>query len=103
MDRETHDRLKDQLYARIDSDPLFRARVKAQPKQALLEMGFDVPRDVRVQTIEETEKDWVVFLPWQVNELSERQLEAAVGGTMGAPVPMAATDKDYHKPCFCTW
>lgn len=102
MNQETHDRLKAQLYARIESDPSFRARVKERPKQVLLELGFDVPRDTKVQTIEETENNWVVLLPWQVNELSERQLETAVGGSAGSMGPMGAkTDQIYHLPCFC--
>ena len=92
MTREEHDKVKAKILAKVWTDETYKARLFANPRAAMREVGFEVPEGIEVQVVEETEKKWVVFLPPRPEgELSEEQLQAVAGGQI------------YHNADFSTY
>ena len=60
-------------------DPELRARVKADPKTALAEEGVDLPFD-EARVVEDTPETTHIALTAPNAELSDEQMETAVGG-----------------------
>ena len=64
------------------NDPEFRAKAQANPKAALAEKGLDLPFD-EVKVVEDTPETTHIVLTDPNTELSDEQLETAVGGFGG--------------------
>ncbi len=70
-----------QLIAKAWSDEEFKARLKADPKAAMKEVGIDAPEGVEVEVVESTqEKAYLVIPPKPVGELSDEDLDNVAGG-----------------------
>jgi hypothetical protein len=95
LTREEHDKVKAKILAKVWTDEAYKARLFSNPIAAMREVGFEVPKGIEVQVVEETEKKWVVFLPPRPEgDLSEQQLEAVAGGV---------EPTQYHKADFSIW
>ena len=72
-----------QLIAKAWTDEDFKARLKADPKAALKEVGMDVPEGVEIEVVESTqEKAYLVIPPKPVGELSDEDLDKVAGGEL---------------------
>jgi len=70
-----------QLIAKAWTDEAFKARLKADPKAAMKEVGMDVPAGVEIEVVESTqEKAYLVIPPQPVGELSDEDLDKVAGG-----------------------
>ena len=71
-----------QLIKQAWTDEAFKARLKADPKAAMKEVGIDVPEDHTVH-VHETAPDehHLVIPPKPVGELSDEDLDKVAGGT----------------------
>ena len=71
-----------QLIAKAWTDEAFKARLKADPKAAMKEVGMDVPEGVEIEVVESTqEKAYLVIPPKPVGELSDEDLDQVAGGS----------------------
>jgi len=70
-----------QLVARAWRDAAFKARLMANPKAVLHEMGLAVPAGVEVEVVENTAQKITLVLPAAPSgELSEEELDRVAGG-----------------------
>ena len=70
-----------QLVAKAWSDEGFKARLLANPKAAMAEVGMDAPEGVEIEVVESTqEKAYLVIPPKPVGELSDKDLDNVSGG-----------------------
>ena len=84
-DRRRQEEEQAKLYGRVVArawqDEAFKGRLLAEPREALAEMGVEVPAGHEVRAVEDTE--WVrhlVIPPSSGEELSEEQLDQVAGG-----------------------
>ena len=72
------------FYNKVWTDEAFRARLQSDPKAVLKEMGDEIPDDVQVKVVHDT--DTVKYLhipsPPPEGEISDADLENAQGGTV---------------------
>ena len=84
-----------QLIAKAWSDEGFKARLLANPKAAMAEVGMDAPEGVEIEVVESTqEKAYLVIPPKPVGELSDEDLDKVSGGAAGT---------DNCKFCIFCW
>lgn len=96
--------IQEQIIARVMKDDAFRHRLLNNPRETLeRELGVTLPQDVTIQVHEDTASTIHLVLPKQLQmsgmqELSDAQLEQAVGGALG-------TQYTYTKSCCndCVW
>ena len=70
-----------QLVAKAWSDEGFKARLLANPKAAMAEVGMDAPEGVEIEVVESTqEKAYLVIPPKPDGELSDEDLDKVAGG-----------------------
>ena len=70
-----------QLIAKAWSDEGFKARLLANPKAAMAEVGMDAPEGVEIEVVESTqEKAYLVIPPKPVGELSDEDLDKVSAG-----------------------
>jgi hypothetical protein len=77
--------LEAQVLAQAVQDPVFRARLLADPKAVLAERGLHIPPEIQIQALEETAQKYYLVLPATVERraglsLSEADLENVAGG-----------------------
>lgn len=81
-----------QVVAKAWADAAYKERLKADPAAVLAEQGLDVPDDVEVRVVENT--DNVVYLtlpPPPSEELSDDALEAVAGGSTAGSAGTVST------------
>ena len=79
-----------QLIAKAWSDEEFKARLMANPKDAMAEVGMDVPEGLEIEVVESTqEKVYLIIPPKLDGELSDDDLDKVSGGAV-TDVDMAA-------------
>ena len=72
-----------QLIAKAWSDEEFKARLLANPKDAMAEVGMDVPEGVEIEVVESTqEKVYLIIPPKPDGELSDDDLDKVSGGLL---------------------
>jgi hypothetical protein len=79
----TRQEIESQIAVKSLENSEFRQQLIANPKAMLLqELGQEIPDDISVEVLEETEKKIYLVIPPAVvsEELSEEQLEAVAGG-----------------------
>ena len=70
-----------QLIAKAWTDQEFKARLKADPKAAMKEVGMDVPEGVDIEVVESTQEKAHLVIPSKpVGELSDEDLDKVAGG-----------------------
>ncbi len=70
--------------AKAWKDPAFKAKLLKNPSEALEEMGWEVPENITVKTIEDKPGSYTFMLPSKpvkANELSEKELMELAGGS----------------------
>jgi hypothetical protein len=91
MNREDQARKAQQIITKARTDDGFKKRLLAEPAAVLKEGGVEIPPDVEVRMLEDTDKVWHLVLPppLSTDELDEQQLDHVAGGAMivddGAP------------------
>lgn len=84
---ESQDNKYAQLVARAWRDTAFKARLLADPKAVLHEMGLEVPAGVEVAVVENTAQKVTLVLPAApTGELSEEDLDRVAGGIGRIPI-----------------
>lgn len=62
-------------------DPQFKEKLLKNPIEALMSQGIEIPKDVQVTVLENTDKQFYFVIPKEPEqELSEKQLESIAGG-----------------------
>jgi Nitrile hydratase, alpha chain len=71
-----------QVVARAWSDELFKRRLLAEPSAVLREQGIEMPSDVEVRVVQNTDRVVHLVLPPTPaeEELSDEQLDRVAGG-----------------------
>ena len=81
MAQEEQAKLYGRIVARAWQDEAFKGRLLAEPREALAEMGVEVPAGHEVRVVEDTERvTHLVIPPSSGEELSEEQLDQVAGG-----------------------
>jgi hypothetical protein len=81
-EQEAWARRMGQVVAGAWADPAYKARLIADPKAVLAEQGIDVPDDIELRVVENTDDVVYLTLPPEPSEdLSDEMLEAAAGGS----------------------
>jgi hypothetical protein len=84
------------IVAHAWKDARFKEKLLKNPKEALKEMGMDVPANFDVRVIEEKTNTMTFILPKapaQTRELSEQELQKLAGGAaLSAPPACPSTD-----------
>ena len=79
-----------QLIAKAWSDEEFKARLMANPKAAMAEVGMDAPEGVEIEVVESTqEKAYLVIPPKPDGELSDDDLDKVSGGLCAGGMGLA--------------
>jgi hypothetical protein len=81
-----------EVIAEAWADPGFKARLIAEPRTVLAEHGVDLPANVEIRAVENT--DNVVYLalpPKPKEELSDEALEAVAGGATAGSAGTVST------------
>ena len=78
-----------QLIAKAWSDEGFKARLLANPKAAMAEVGMDAPEGVEIEVVESTQEKAYLFIPPKppVGELSDEDLDKVSGGAGASSSP----------------
>jgi len=81
MNQEEQGKQYGQLIAKAWSDEGFKARLLADPKTAMAEVGMDVPEGVDIEVVESTQEKAYLVIPHKpVGELSDEDLDKVSGG-----------------------
>ena len=84
MEVEEQGKQYGQLIAKAWSDEEFKARLMANPKDAMAEVGMDVPEGLEIEVVENTqEKVYLIIPPKPDGELSDDDLDKVSGGGGG--------------------
>ena len=75
----TRKELEEQVINKAQSDGAFKKALVASPKAAIEQMGFKLYEDLDVKVVEESADVMYLVLPSGPDELTDRQLDAAVG------------------------
>jgi hypothetical protein len=84
------------IVAHAWKDARFKEKLLKNPKEALKEMGMDVPANFDVRVIEEKSNTMTFILPKvpeKLQKLSDQELEKLAGGTRGTPVEGSVTGR----------
>jgi len=74
--------LRTGIRAKLQEDPDFRERLKADPRTVLTEIvGQELPEDVEIVVVENGPKTFHIVLP--PSDISIDELDATVGGSVG--------------------
>jgi hypothetical protein len=74
--------LRTSIRAKLQEDPDFRERLKAEPRTVLTEIvGEDLPEDVEIVVVENGPKTFHIVLP--PSDITIEELDATVGGFGG--------------------
>jgi len=76
-----HREIKDQIIKKAQSDEDFRKALMDNPKEALGQLGVQVPEKVEIKVVEESPQVLYLVLPVNPDELTDEQLDdvAAAG------------------------
>ena len=78
---------------KVWTDEAFRARLESDPKAVLKEMGGQVPDDVQIKVVRDTDRVKYLHIPSPPpeGEISDADLEKAQGGTTPACIAVTYT------------
>ena len=76
---------------KVWTDAAFRARLESNPKAVLKEMGGQVPDDLEIKVVRDTDRVKYLHIPSPPpeGEISDADLEQAQGGTTPACISVA--------------
>ncbi len=76
--------IREKIIAKAWKDPTFKKKLQTNPGQALKEMGVNVPANVNVKVIEDTNSTYTFVLPASpanAKNLSDAELETVAGAS----------------------
>ena len=81
--REAAEAAKVELYNRVWTDDAFSARLKSDPKAVFAEMGAELPDDLEIRVVSDSDKVKYVHIPAPPpeGEVSDEDLVNSHGGT----------------------
>ena len=80
----TQKEFEEQIIKKAQSDKEFKKALVDNPKEALGQLGVQLPEDVEVKVVEESARVVYLVLPVNPDELTNEQLDGASGG-LGCP------------------
>ena len=82
MKQKTNDQAKrlGKLISQCCADEAFKQRFIAEPTAVMKEAGLEVPEGVEFKVVENTDNVNYILLPAMLGELSDKLLDAVVGG-----------------------
>ena len=83
-----------ELFAGCWKDEALKARFMSDPKAVLAEHGIDVPDNMNVNVVENSDNSVHITMPMAptgARDLSDEELGAAAGGSV------------HHELCSCAW
>ena len=69
-----------QLIAKCWADEAFKQRLVDNAAETLRAEGMELPEGMRVEAVENTAQDFTLVIPAQPTDLSDEELDGAVGG-----------------------
>ena len=84
---------REEIVKKAQSDKDFRKALMDNPKEALGQLGVQVPEDVEVKVVEESAKVGYIVLPVNPDELTDEQLDWVAGGGWFC-------DDEYRNRCW---
>ena len=76
----TREELEKEIIKKAQSDKDFKKALVDNPKEALGQLGVQVPEDVEVKVVEESAKVVYMVLPVNPDELTDEQLDEVAAG-----------------------
>jgi hypothetical protein len=98
MNQEEQGKKISQLIARCWADEGFKQKVLADPAATLRAEGLELPADLSYVAHENTEKVFHLVIPAKPTELSDEDLDQAVGGSGCGKPPCANTQYTARVP-----
>jgi hypothetical protein len=91
--------LRDKIISKAWKDPVFKKKLQTDPATALKEMGYELPKNVKVRFMEDNANAMTFVLPappQNITEMSEGDLErlAAGAGITGWTCPACTPGPD---------
>ncbi len=86
----SNSQIREKIIAKAWKDPAFKKKLQTNPGQALKEMGMNIPANVNVKVIEDTDSSYTFVLPASpanAKNLSEAELETVAGGNCPPNAP----------------
>ena len=94
-----------QVFAACWKDEALKARFMADPKAVLAEHGMDVPANIDVNVVENSDNTVHITMPKApagATELTDEELASAAGGLMKADAPsMTSESISNFQDCTC--
>ncbi|MCL6612921.1 MAG: NHLP leader peptide family RiPP precursor [Peptococcaceae bacterium] len=79
----TRQEFEEQIIKKAQSDEDFRKALKDNPKEALGQLGVQLPAEIEVKVVEESPEVLYLVLPADPGELTVEQLDRVAGGDRG--------------------
>ncbi len=76
----TQKEFEEQIIKKAQSDKEFKKALVDNPKEALGQLGVQLPEDVEVKVVEESARVVYLVLPDNPDELTDEQLDRVAGG-----------------------
>jgi hypothetical protein len=93
-----------EIISKCWSDAGFKKRFVAEPKKVFAEFGMDLPADLEVKVVENSDNVMYLVIPPKPSEtsgeLSDSQLDAVSGGATIAPIDPRPVAKPTTSKCF---
>lgn len=83
------------LIAKVWADENFKAMLKDDPLKVLKDEGVEVLEGVKINVVENTDKEQYLVIPEKPEELSEEILDNVVGGIHGG----CGIQTPFHTQC----
>lgn len=96
------DNAEARIVSKALSDETFKQALMSDPRAVISrEMGVDLPRDLKINVVQETPDTYYVVLPHLTSggaELSDTELEAVAGGKAGTMGSKTRNGSEYLAP-----
>ncbi len=74
------------VIARAWSDSGFKAKLMENPEETLQAEGIELPAEMKITAVENTEEQYYLVIPPKPDELTDEELDQASGGGLGPAV-----------------
>src|SRR3954452_19395909 len=97
MNQEEQGKKMSQLLAKCWADEGFKQKVLADPATTLRAEGVELPANLSIKAVENTDKVFHLVIPAKPTDLADEELKQVVGGACTCCwVPPKATEKHSH-------
>ena len=84
MEPADNDKKIAEIISQCWKDDSFKQKFISNPKKVLSEKGIDVPADLKIKVVENTDRELYITLPPNPAKLSDSQLEGVTGGAFSS-------------------